>query len=63
MKIFLYDYQYDGKVYGLEIPAHNREDADLIIKSLPSARYAGELQVKIPVMGWLTRLLFRVGLK
>lgn len=62
MKIYLYEYSYDGKNWGLEITAHSKEDADDIVKRLPLARYDGvlEFQVKAPHgLAWFLNLLIK----
>ena len=59
MKTYLYDYYYDGSRWSLEITAHNKEDADAILKTLPMANYVGELQLTIRAVtgGWLPNLI------
>jgi len=59
MNTYLYDYDYDGNRWSLEITAHNQKEADAIIQSLPLAHYAGVLQFKIPYLlgKWLADLI------
>ena len=59
MKTYLYDYYYDGKRWGLNITAHNKDDAEAILKTLPLANYVGELQMTIPAVTgkWLPNLI------
>jgi hypothetical protein len=61
MKTYLYDYYYDGGRWSLEITAHNKDDADEILKKLPMANCAGELKIKVPAItsNWLANLIIK----
>ena len=40
---FLFSYYYAGAWWNLEIPAYNKEDAQLILNKLPLAKFDGIL--------------------
>ena len=48
-KTYLFSYFYNNAWWSIEINAYSREDAVQIVRQLPSAKYDGELQKKIPV--------------
>jgi hypothetical protein len=53
MPQFLYDYNYKGGRYSVDIFADTKEDADAIIQQMPLAQYAGELYCRIYVPKFL----------
>lgn len=57
---YLFEYRFDGDVYGLPVVAKDRETAERKIGAMVYARYKGEVAAKIPVSprAWW-RWLFR----
>jgi hypothetical protein len=49
MQTHLFSYRHDGKVWGLEIQAHDAEDARQRIGKLTYATYDGVLVTKVPL--------------
>lgn len=47
-RTFLFEYQYDGSKYLLEIPADSREEAEARLNVMPWAEYLGEGVMRIP---------------
>lgn len=56
---YLYEYYYDDLRWHFEIKAYTKEDADVILRQLPWAKYIGELQFTIPAFKtkWLANLI------
>ena len=48
-RIYLFEYQFDGSKYLLEIPADSREEAEARLSAIPWAEYLGEGVMRIPV--------------
>jgi hypothetical protein len=53
---YLFEYQYEGSEWGLEIIARSPEEAEKRLAALAWAKYKGEIAVRIPVPGLLKRM-------
>ena len=57
----LYEYRHDGAVWGIEIQATSRADADERLRRLAWAKYQGEVAYAFPVPSTLLgRLIGRI---
>lgn len=45
---YLFSYRYDGKEFGLVVPAYSLDEARGRIRAMVLSRYDGELVVRIP---------------
>lgn len=59
MNTYLYEYEWDGSKYMLEIPAENEWEAESRLLQMRSAKFVGELVCKVP-SGFVARWLCRV---
>ena len=50
-KVYLVDYEYDGKLWSFDLPAKSWEDANARLASIMMAHVAGELVCTIPACG------------
>jgi hypothetical protein len=57
MREFLFTYHFGGKSWGTSVFATTPSEAREKIKTVGMARYDGELVARIPVSGWLARLI------
>ena len=48
MKKFLFEYKYDGALWGFEILAENADEAEKRVNALRWAKIQGEVMLKIP---------------
>ena len=54
----LFEYHYNGATWTVEIPAQSESDAKERVALLPTAKYLGTLQMKLPVeLGFLARIM------
>ena len=65
MPTYMYDYNYKGNRYSIDIFAESREDADDIIKAMPLAKYEGELYTRIYVprflpFKWIANMIINI---
>lgn len=56
-KKYLFEYRYDGDLYGFDVLAESPEEAKGKVSAMGLARYCGEIKLTIPVPGgnWLAR--------
>jgi hypothetical protein len=55
---YLFEYRYEGHIYGLEIPAQSLEEARGRISQIPFATYQGEVIATAPYSaGWFVKVV------
>ena len=56
---YLFEYRFDGDVYGLPVVAKDRETAERKIGAMVYARYKGEIAATVALRapGWWRRLI------
>ena len=55
---YLFDYDYDGSSWSLEIPAHTEQEAKERVGKLANAKYLGEIKATLPGrFGLLVKLI------
>lgn len=63
---FLFEYRFDGDVYGLPVVAKDIETAERKVGAMVYAHYKGEVAAKIPLpsLDWIDRtILWIFGIK
>ena len=62
-KIYLFEYNFEGSWWQLDIPATSQAEAEARMKCISHrAKYVGELMAVLPVgLGWFARLWCVIG--
>lgn len=60
-KTFLCEYRHSGELWGIQIMASSREDAELRLKSISQGKILGEIKAVIPYkLGWIAKFVTEI---